>query len=1151
MARTLLIFVMAMIVAATAPLGAAAREAVDFSANDAEGVTRLVMTWPKARTPNPPRAEVRNGVLIITFAQPISGDPSVLAGKASSDIAAVRLDEDGRALRVALRRSVRPNVTRSYNLVGVDLVPPGSEAPAPILSPLAQAKKAARAEARRRSIAPPPPPPDPDDVRVRIAQASEYARIAFDWPTPVGHALQVENGRATLTFDRRGELANAARLRIDPPRGLTAADWANTDERLVMTFALEAGVLARAWSDDARVVLDVIPGGAGQIAAGDEPGHDAHDGSDDHQLAHSGHDDGAHAVDHAKDHRADDHAPDDAQSNAHHVDHDNDDHHVLALVAPDDDSMGGAAVRSAPGYDPALAAPGDGVIRVEATPRAGGVRAVFAWNGPVGAAVFRRGEAAWIVFDAPAFVELDELLRAGGRHVRAARAYEGADYTAVRLESPPATQISPQRDGGVWTFDFDEASTVRTKPAKLIRHAMAGRPARLFLQLPGANGVRSVHDPVVGDTIDVATSITPAAGLRTARTGMDVAALATAHGGAFLVRRDGVTLGLTRDGVEITRAGGLALSADLNAGSSAIAASPGFIDFDGWGAPTGGFVSGHDAAALDAAMEEEPGEGRLGLARFLLGEELAAEALGVLRALAGDDPAYARDARFIAMKGAANIMMKRYEIAERDFAAPALSNDPAASLWRSLLAYEERDWRETRREFEAGREALYNFRRDWRARFRLADAEAALNLGDLQTVQRVVRDLESEKTDAELAARATLLNARFHAASGEFDKAVELAKKVAQSGYEPLEATALYDTVRWDRERGVLAPAEAIEILDGLRYRWRGGALEVDIAAELGRLHIAGGDVHSGLTAMRAALSQFTASSAARALSTEMGDVFRELYLEGGADRLDPIEALALYYEFAELTPVGADGDRMIRRLSDRLIDFDLLEPAAQLLRHQVDERLNGVGRAQVAVDLAAIYMMNRQPEEALVTLRETRFPRLPARTQRARLFLESRALGEIGRHEHALELLEGESGDEAMALRADIAWATRDWSLAGRYLDAALSSMVRREGALTADEEGVVMRAAVAHTLADDRARLDDLTDRFGARMEAGRQAASWRVITGDAGVDEGVRLRDVARVAAGVETLDAFLDQIRAARLAEIAAADDAQAGEPDSGS
>ena len=37
-----------------------------------------------------------------------------------------------------------------------------------------------------------------------------------------------------------------------------------------------------------------------------------------------------------------------------------------------------------------------------------------------------------------------------------------------------------------------------------------------------------------------------------------------------------------------------------------------------------------------------------------------------------------------------------------------------------------------------------------------------------------------------------------------------------------------------------------------------------------------------------------------------------------------PIQALALFYDFKDMTPIGAEGDQMVRNLVRRLVDVDL-----------------------------------------------------------------------------------------------------------------------------------------------------------------------------------------------------------------------------------
>ncbi len=61
------------------------------------------------------------------------------------------------------------------------------------------------------------------------------------------------------------------------------------------------------------------------------------------------------------------------------------------------------------------------------------------------------------------------------------------------------------------------------------------------------------------------------------------------------------------------------------------------------------------------------------------------------------------------------------------------------------------------------------------------------------------------------------------------------------------------------------------------------------------------------------------------------------------------IDALALSFDFRELTPIGSRGDEMIRRLADGPVSVDLLDQAADLPRYQLDHRLRARRAPQVA----------------------------------------------------------------------------------------------------------------------------------------------------------------------------------------------------------
>src|SRR5690606_4824977 len=161
----------------------------------------------------------------------------------------------------------------------------------------------------------------------------------------------------------------------------------------------------------------------------------------------------------------------------------------------------------------------------------------------------------------------------------------------------------------------------------------------------------------------------------------------------------------------------------------------------------------------------------------------------------------------------------------------------------------------------------------------------------------------------------------------------------------------------------------------------------------LAELQAAERHYRAAFLSLRSALIVDRRSDLADAIREDMGELFSDLFLNGKADALPPVKALGLFYDFRDLTPVGSRGDEMVRLLADRLVQVDLLDQAADLLKHQVENRLRGAGRAQVAADLAVVYLVARKPQAALQVLRRTDQAELPRLLDRQRRFVEARAL--------------------------------------------------------------------------------------------------------------------------------------------------------------
>jgi hypothetical protein len=252
-------------------------------------------------------------------------------------------------------------------------------------------------------------------------------------------------------------------------------------------------------------------------------------------------------------------------------------------------------------------------------------------------------------------------------------------------------------------------------------------------------------------------------------------------------------------------------------------------------------------------------------------------------------------------------------------------------------------------------------------------------------------------------------------------------------------------------------------------------------------------------------------------LQNQMSAVFRRLFLDGEADGMQPVQALALFSDFRDLTPVGADGDAMTRRMAQRLIAVDLLPQAAELLKHQAEQRLDGVARAQVATDLALVHLMDRNPEAALGALASSRTTVLPTALNLERRVIQARALLALGRLDHAMEVIGTDASLDAQAVKAEIHWGQGAWPAAAATLERSLAG---RTSGLSQAEETRLLKAAVAYSLAGDGAGLARLRGRFGGYVGGARNPDALRVAL--AGLNEdGSNAASLTRI---VSEADAF---------------------------
>ena len=244
------------------------------------------------------------------------------------------------------------------------------------------------------------------------------------------------------------------------------------------------------------------------------------------------------------------------------------------------------------------------------------------------------------------------------------------------------------------------------------------------------------------------------------------------------------------------------------------------------------------------------------------------------------------------------------------------------------------------------------------------------------------------------------------------------------------------------------------------------------------------------------------------------------------ADDLQPVRALALYEEFRELTPPGAEGEKMVRRLADRLARVDLLDEAADLLSHQIEFRLTGQEKARVAARLAEIRLLDREPTLALESLQSSDATDLPEDLVRERRRIRARALGELKRPDEAMDALRGDFGRAADEIRLGILWRARSWRETADVIQRSMGFGAVEAG--NDDEARRVLQWAVALAMVDDASGLAVLRDRFLADMSSSTFAKPFRAIVGIGTVDAR-DFRSLTEQIGDLDNLKTFLSSFR----------------------
>ncbi len=369
--------------------------------------------------------------------------------------------------------------------------------------------------------------------------------------------------------------------------------------------------------------------------------------------------------------------------------------------------------------------------------------------------------------------------------------------------------------------------------------------------------------------------------------------------------------------------------------------------------------------------------------------------------------------------------------------------------------------------------------------FTLIAIEESLKKNDLAKAEELLAVFKEENR-AVAKNSIEFFRGLYYAKNEEDDKAIETWDKLTKEVFDPYNRTrAQFATTVLQLDKKKIDAKTAIANLNSVRSVWRGDQLEFHILNLLGEFYMETQKPMDGFRVWREAISAFPGSDESLLIAKKMSEKFTKIFSQGEADKMLKLDAITLYYEFRELTPIGKLGDEMISKLVDRLVDVDLIDRASALLTHQVRFRLVGADRDMASTKLVQIHLMNHNPQNAIDVLDATDNPEITPEVAKNRKYLRAQALLELGKSNKALVLLGDDESHQAAFLRGDVYWSNKVWHKVADELEVPFREIRRGEKKLTMDESTQVVKLAVAYALIDRQKRLQILYEDFAGFID------------------------------------------------------------------
>ncbi len=709
--------------------------------------------------------------------------------------------------------------------------------------------------------------------------------------------------------------------------------------------------------------------------------------------------------------------------------------------------------------------------------------AVLPFPSKVGAAAFRRGGQALLVFDTRQPLDLGQV--ASDPVLGSATVELLPAATLVILPLATNASLHLERVPNGWCVRLGGGAS---PPLPEIQQA-AGE---VVFGIADASQVVVVPDPESGTPLLVGTvrpNAGPGAAMPVSRRTPSFEVLPAWLGMAVEALSDRVQLSTRADGFAL-RVPGPLLAPEATASSTSAYAAAVTRTFDFPDLPTAALERRMEASVAAAAITPPRVRlpARLAAAQAMIALGLGAEAEGLLAMARAEDPGADEDGHAAALQAIAALLDGRLD----DSAAldnPRLSSSDEITLWRAVSSASRSEHSPAAATaFAATLPLVFAYPEPLRERLLPLAAETLALSGQEKVAEALVARFPQDPTLA--LAQALCLDAE-----GKTDKALAAYDQLATDRDRLVRVRAGTHAAELRHRSGMLDAVGTADALDRLLVVWRGDERELALRLRIAELRTEGRQFGLALELLRDTQALFPGDR--ERIKVRIGQVMGALLTGDQSSALKPLEFIALAEGFADFVPDGASGERLATLLADRLVSLDLPDRAAPVLERLMKAAPAGAPRARFGLRLAGMRLESGHAAGALAALQASEASALPAALTEERGLMQARAQARSGNLSGAVATLSALGTAAADDARASLLENAKDWPGALAALRDLATKRVATTGPLASEQQEIVLREASAALQAGDDGALLTLQQTVGPRMGVGPRSDLFRLLT------------------------------------------------------